>query len=90
MLFDLNDFFEKSTNFLKYGLEPYPPYFLTYEWANAEKEADENIKSEKYSACNLPEKQQNGLKETNIIIKSKKLNVLIKILVNFRIMFRKR
>lgn len=53
MLFNLEDMFEKSSNIMKYGFEPYPNYFLTYDWASAEKEADNNIQNNKLSSVHI-------------------------------------
>lgn len=41
----LENLLEKASDFMKYSLEPYPPYFQTYDWKGAEKEADESITS---------------------------------------------
>ena len=46
MFFDLENLLEKTSNFMKYSLEPYPPYFQAYDWKSAEKEVDEAINSE--------------------------------------------
>ncbi|MGR3319535.1 MAG: hypothetical protein ACUZ8O_13785 [Candidatus Anammoxibacter sp.] len=72
MVFDLENLFEKSSDFVKYSLEPYPSYFHYYDWKNAEKEADENIKSEKYNVWNVTERVENDQKETKRIIKDRK------------------
>ncbi|MGR3220771.1 MAG: hypothetical protein ACUZ8H_13285, partial [Candidatus Anammoxibacter sp.] len=72
MVFDLENLLEKSSDFIKYSLEPYPSYFHYYDWKNAEIEADENIRSEKYSVWNVPERVQDDQKKPNRIIKDRK------------------
>ena len=72
MVFDLENLFEKSSDFVKYSLEPYPSYFHYYDWKNAEIEADANIKTEKYRVWNVIERVENNQKETNRIIKDRK------------------
>ena len=72
MVFDLEDIFDKSANFLKYSLAPYPSYFQYYDWKNAETEADENIKSEKYSVWNVTARPKDNQKEPDRIIKNRK------------------
>ena len=72
MVFDLEELFERSSDFVKYSLEPYPSYFHYYDWKKAEIEADGNIKSEKYSAWNVAAKLQDNKKESNRIIKDRK------------------
>ncbi|MGR3178529.1 MAG: hypothetical protein ACUZ8E_10775 [Candidatus Anammoxibacter sp.] len=82
MVFDLEDLFEQSSDFVKYSLEPYPSYFHYYDWKNAEIEADENIKSEKYNVWNVTAKPQDNQEESNRIIKDRKTERFYRDFVN--------
>lgn len=51
MIFDLENLLERSlekaSDFVKYGMQPYPAYFQTYDWKAAERDADDCIKSDR-------------------------------------------
>lgn len=71
MFFDLENLFDKSGDYVKYSLDPYPPYFLSYDWVEAEKEADNNIMDEQYVECSSIESLKNNQEIAKILINNR-------------------
>ncbi len=70
MVFNFEDLFNKSAQFINYSLQPFPPYFLSYSWGDAEKEADENIRMEKFGESESITKLIDGAKTDSIRFKN--------------------
>lgn len=69
MVFDLENFFKNPSESIKYSLQPFPPYFQTYNWEKAEKEADDCIKTGNLTVSHKINEIQENLEKTKMIIK---------------------
>ena len=69
MVFDLDNLFKNSSESIKYGLQPFPSYFQTYDWKKAEEEADDCIKAGNLAVSRTIKKIQKNLKRDKVIIK---------------------